>query len=618
MKECERNGGQDPQIAALVERARAGDQDAYTALYEKTEKVLFRTIRAMVRTEDEALDIQQDAYVQAFTHLDQLAEPAKFCGWLRSIAVNQTRMALRKQTPVLFTELEDGAGNGLPEQADLSPEASPELSLERKESAALVREILDELTPGQRMLVGMYYYEQLPMGTIAEELGVTLGTVKSQLYHGRKRIETAVRRLEQRGIKLYGLSPLPFLLALMKGQNPGVGAERAVLAKALEEAGVTAAGTAALPAARAAAPAAETVALRVGRRFFETAAGKLMLGVVAVAVISGGAAVYRWGADKLDKGPAPLLLADSNEDLTDAPTVPVASEEPRPSVPEYYADTPEDLSTEPEATEPESTAPDPTEPDQTEPRPADPTPGPGDTERPSEGAQPTDPGPAPSTELPTEPPKAELLDYDWGTPGTRELYDVPWDSPVYLQLAVSGDEAPSVSTDRTELLSLEPHPELNYQDQGDGTRHYFWVARISGAGTAHVYCRLGGEVRGVLTVVNPEYEEKILESYWNFDRANTADSLSIRKEAFSKGVLTALVQGKTQPTLTVENESVARISLFTPFEGTGVSWLVHGYDWELEPVGPGTTKLYLRLNGTLIRTLEVTVTEPEAASVTIK
>ena len=72
---------------------------------------------------------------------------------MRRIAVNQAKTALRKQSPVLFTELENEEGEGLPEQADLSPAASPELSLERKETARLVNEILGELSDGQRAAV---------------------------------------------------------------------------------------------------------------------------------------------------------------------------------------------------------------------------------------------------------------------------------------------------------------------------------------------------------------------------------------------------------------------------------------------------------------------------------
>ena len=164
---------------ALTARALAGDQGAYTALYEATAQEVYRSIHAMIRDEELTLDLQQEVYTQAFTHLEQLEDPEKLIPWLRSIAVNCARFALRRQTPLLFSELEEGDGPVLPELADESPDASPELRLEQKETARYVREILDELSPGQRMLVGLYYYEQRPVGQIARELGVTPGTVKT-------------------------------------------------------------------------------------------------------------------------------------------------------------------------------------------------------------------------------------------------------------------------------------------------------------------------------------------------------------------------------------------------------------------------------------------------------
>lgn len=145
------NGKAD--MTALVAAAKNGDQDAFTALNEAANQDVYRSARAVLRSEEMALDVQQDTFIYAFTHLGQLEDPAKFRAWVRGIAVNQAKTALRKQNTVLFTELENEDGEGLPEQADLSVDASPELSLERKETAQLVNEILGELSDGQRAAV---------------------------------------------------------------------------------------------------------------------------------------------------------------------------------------------------------------------------------------------------------------------------------------------------------------------------------------------------------------------------------------------------------------------------------------------------------------------------------
>ena len=87
---------QKPRLGAenlsdLISRAITGDQDAFTALYEATSQEVYATVRSMVRTEELALDIQQDSYVFAFTHLNQLGDPAKFRAWLRTPCTSSRR-----------------------------------------------------------------------------------------------------------------------------------------------------------------------------------------------------------------------------------------------------------------------------------------------------------------------------------------------------------------------------------------------------------------------------------------------------------------------------------------------------------------------------------------------
>ena len=324
-------------MTELIAAIRGGDQDAFTELYNRTSQEVYRTARAVLRDEDEALDVQQDTFVFAYQHLDQLKDPEKLRPWLRTIAVNNARMLLRRNMPVLFTELENDDGQGLPEQADLSAEASPELTLERKETGELVNEILSELSDGQRAAVAMYYYEQMSASEIAEALGVNVSTVRAQLFRGRKKIEEAVRALEKKGVKLYGLSPVGFLVALMKRQAPTAQAGQAVLAKTLAKAGLAAGAktAAAVGAGAAAVPVGEAVVLHATRPFFTTVVGKVVLGVLCVGVIGGGILGYNWAKDKLSSKSSPILNVETAENLnTTMPTIPMVVETTAPAVPE--------------------------------------------------------------------------------------------------------------------------------------------------------------------------------------------------------------------------------------------------------------------------------------------
>ena len=221
----------------LVAEARGGDQAAFAELYELTNTALYRTVRSMVRDEDLAWDILQDTYLRAYQSLDKLEADGAFLPWLRRIAVNEAARQMSKQMPVLFADLggEDGEPQE-PEIPDLSIGSQPELALDRKESSRLVREILADLPEQQQLVLGMHYYEDMPIKEIAETLHVAPGTVKAQLFQGRKKVETRVRALEKQGVKLYGLGPIPFLVALLRKLEPARATEQKALAAVLSKA----------------------------------------------------------------------------------------------------------------------------------------------------------------------------------------------------------------------------------------------------------------------------------------------------------------------------------------------------------------------------------------------
>ena len=304
-----------------IERAKAGDQEAYTELYRQTSPALYRTIRSMVRDEDLAWDIQQNTYIRAFRALDKLENPAAFLPWLRRIAVNETATVMAKTQPLTFTELADE--NGEPPQFAETREAyQPELNLDRQETARLVREILETLPREQQLIVGMFYYEGLSIQEISEALHIAPGTVKAQLYRGRKRIEAGVLDLEKQGVKLYGLAPLPFLLALLRGIEPAAGMEARTLASVLAGIGkanaataaASAAGTAGQAAASAAGGAAggnggpAIVAAKAAKTgFLHSLAGKIVLGLAALALIGGGITTFALLRNHNSKGTGDAL-----------------------------------------------------------------------------------------------------------------------------------------------------------------------------------------------------------------------------------------------------------------------------------------------------------------------
>lgn len=316
-------------LAGLVALAREGDQDALAALYEKTYNEVFYTIKSMIKDEDTVLDILQDTYVKAFTYLDRFQGDSKFSPWVRQIGANTARDYLKKKKPMLFTDLVAGEEPDEPVEehfADLDAGNLPDEVLDRAETTRLVREIIDGLPEDQRAVIGMYYYQEMPVKEIAAALGASESAVKSRLLYGRRKIEAQVRDLEKKGTKLYGLAPIPFLLWLMGAQAaqlPNGQILQNVLASA-GQAGAAGAGTASATGAGAASKGGTEAA--VGAKAAASGLGAAKLGLIAVAAVAViGAGVY--GVSRLSQPTAgPGENSNSSVSVSDG-SAPVQTEE---------------------------------------------------------------------------------------------------------------------------------------------------------------------------------------------------------------------------------------------------------------------------------------------------
>lgn len=213
---------QEDALEKLVAVARTGDQDAASALYEKTYSQVYYTVKSMIKDEDTVLDIVQDTYIKAFAHLDRFQGNTKFLPWVRKIAANTARDWLKRKRPMLFAELGAGDNQGTPVEDffwDERSENLPEQVIDQEETKRLIREIIEELPEDQLAAIGMFYYEEMSVKEIAAAMGVSESAVKSRLMYGRGKIEKKVRELEKQGTKLYSLDPIPFLLLLFRSQK---------------------------------------------------------------------------------------------------------------------------------------------------------------------------------------------------------------------------------------------------------------------------------------------------------------------------------------------------------------------------------------------------------------
>ena len=215
-------------MSYLVQKARENDQEALTEIYKISSPAVYKTIRVLIKDEDTVYDILQDTYVKAFTRLDQLQNPDKLIPWLKMIANNLAKDWLKKSKPMFFTDIYGGEElEDIPFEEsieDVRSELNPEMAMDQQEAKRLVMEILDHLPEDQRVVIGMFYYEEMSVKDIAQTLGVSENTVKSRLSYGRRKIKEQVLDLEKRGTKLYSVAPFVFVLYLL-GKADKVSAE---------------------------------------------------------------------------------------------------------------------------------------------------------------------------------------------------------------------------------------------------------------------------------------------------------------------------------------------------------------------------------------------------------
>lgn len=180
MSEDRRDDAEGPD-ARLVERARAGDEAALTALVRRHSGVAFGVALSMTRDEDIAQDVVQDAFIKAFGALDGFRGDASFKSWLLTITANEARGALRKSRRRRETALADAPE--LVASGDDPAEAAVTAS-----EAERARSRLAELPEKQRLSVALRVDEGLSFREIGEIIGSSEGAARVNYFHGIRRL----------------------------------------------------------------------------------------------------------------------------------------------------------------------------------------------------------------------------------------------------------------------------------------------------------------------------------------------------------------------------------------------------------------------------------------------
>ena len=180
----------------LVRAAKSGDDKAFGELVRRYDRNVFRIAQHITQNREDAEDVVQDAFLKAYTNLQQFQEQSKFYTWLVRIAVNEALMKLRRRRPERTVSLDEGIkteDDSVPrEVADWAP--NPEQNYNQAELREILSRTIQGLPPGFRTVFILRDVEGLSTEETAEALELSVPAVKSRLLRARLQLRERLNR----------------------------------------------------------------------------------------------------------------------------------------------------------------------------------------------------------------------------------------------------------------------------------------------------------------------------------------------------------------------------------------------------------------------------------------
>ena len=173
----------------IVQRVLEGDTNAFEELVLEYEKKVYNVALRMLNNSEDAADMTQEAFIKAYNSLSGFRGDSKFSVWLTRIVSNLCLdfMRSRNRRPTVSLSMEDEDGEDV--QLDIADTSqSPEQLLERSLTRESVRRGLQSLPEDYREILLLREIQGLSYDEIAAALDIEVGTVKSRIFRGRKKL----------------------------------------------------------------------------------------------------------------------------------------------------------------------------------------------------------------------------------------------------------------------------------------------------------------------------------------------------------------------------------------------------------------------------------------------
>lgn len=174
---------------ALVKLAQKGDPLAFEELIARHRDKIYARAFSMMRNEQDAVDLSQEAWVKAWQRLIQFQGDSSFATWMTRITINLCLDQLRRQKRVRAESIEemDEESGGVERQMPVVI-TNPTERLERGELRVRIDAALEKLTVEHRTVLVLHEFEEMEYKQIAKVMGCSIGTIMSRLFYARRRL----------------------------------------------------------------------------------------------------------------------------------------------------------------------------------------------------------------------------------------------------------------------------------------------------------------------------------------------------------------------------------------------------------------------------------------------
>src|SRR4051812_12435580 len=195
MSDKDHSSADDP---ALVKAAQQGDMGAFEELVARHRDKIYARAFSMMRNEEEAVDLSQEAWVKGWQRLKQFQGESSFGTWMTRIIINLCLDQLRKQKRQRTESIEamDQESGGVERQMPVVT-VNPTAGLERLGLRGRVEKAVAQLSYEHRTVLILHEFEEMEYKQIAKTMNCSIGTVMSRLFYARRKLAALLMDLKK-------------------------------------------------------------------------------------------------------------------------------------------------------------------------------------------------------------------------------------------------------------------------------------------------------------------------------------------------------------------------------------------------------------------------------------